>query len=147
MPLFAPRPAIGFAHPEEGRGKGNKEDNDGEERLMRCRVGVFSTLTNSYALVAVGASENFYRYVLLTLLLRTTNLDGGGGTPVGDLEEKWNGNGIEADQNSVFEAELQDVIPICHATIAGTRIIGRLTAGYVYTQVEKGWDRLGGTQC
>lgn len=54
------------------------------------RVGVFSTLTNSYALVAVGASENFY---------------------------------------SVFEAELQDVIPICHATIAGTRIVGRLTAG------------------
>lgn len=37
-------------------------------------------------------------------------------------------------QCSVFEAELQDVIPICHATIAGTRIIGRLTAGYVYTQ-------------
>jgi hypothetical protein len=32
---------------------------------------------------------------------------------------------------SIFEAELQDVIPICHATIAGTRIIGRLTAGYV----------------
>ncbi|CAK3855293.1 eukaryotic translation initiation factor 6 [Lecanosticta acicola] len=53
-------------------------------------VGVFSTLTNSYALVAVGASENFY---------------------------------------SVFEAELQDVIPICHCTIAGTRIVGRLTAG------------------
>ncbi|TVY16754.1 Eukaryotic translation initiation factor 6 [Lachnellula arida] len=55
-------------------------------------VGVFATLTNSYALVAVGASENFY---------------------------------------SVFEAELADVIPITHATIAGTRIIGRLTAGYV----------------
>ncbi|MCJ1435135.1 Eukaryotic translation initiation factor 6 [Xylographa pallens] len=53
-------------------------------------VGVFSTLTNSYAIVAIGASENFY---------------------------------------SVFEAELQDVIPICHATIAGTRIVGRLTAG------------------
>jgi hypothetical protein len=32
--------------------------------------------------------------------------------------------------SSVFEAELQDVIPICHATIAGTHIIGRLTAGY-----------------
>ncbi len=56
------------------------------------RVGVFATLTNSFALVAVGASENFY---------------------------------------SVFEAELQDVIPICRTTIAGTRIIGRLTAGYV----------------
>lgn len=55
-------------------------------------VGVFSTLTNSYALTAIGASENFY---------------------------------------SVFEAELQDVIPICRTTIAGTRIIGRLTAGYV----------------
>ena len=26
------------------------------------RVGVFSTLTNAYALVAIGASENFYRY-------------------------------------------------------------------------------------
>ena len=33
--------------------------------------------------------------------------------------------------NSVFEAELQDVIPVCHTTIAGTRIVGRLTAGYV----------------
>lgn len=27
------------------------------------RVGVFATLTNSYALTAIGASENFYRYV------------------------------------------------------------------------------------
>lgn len=53
-------------------------------------VGVFATLTNSYALVAMGASENFY---------------------------------------SVFEAELQDVIPICRTTIAGTRITGRLTTG------------------
>lgn len=33
--------------------------------------------------------------------------------------------------SSVFEAELADVIPICHTTIAGTRIVGRLTAGYV----------------
>ena len=41
---------------------------------------------------------------------------------------------------SVFEAELQDVIPICHATIAGTRIIGRLTAGYVRFR-SKGTDR------
>ncbi|ODV92097.1 hypothetical protein CANCADRAFT_82280 [Tortispora caseinolytica NRRL Y-17796] len=53
-------------------------------------VGVFSKLTNSYSLVAVGGSENFY---------------------------------------SVFEAELGDVIPIIHTTIAGTRIVGRLTAG------------------
>lgn len=30
---------------------------------------------------------------------------------------------------SVFEAELADIIPVCYATIAGTRIVGRLTAG------------------
>jgi len=53
-------------------------------------IGVFATLTNSYALVATGGSMNFY---------------------------------------SVFEAELADVIPICQTTIAGTRIVGRLTAG------------------
>jgi translation initiation factor 6 len=53
-------------------------------------IGVFSKLTNSYALVATGASENFY---------------------------------------SVFEAQLQGVVPIVHTSIAGTRIIGRLSAG------------------
>ena len=30
---------------------------------------------------------------------------------------------------SAFEAELADVVPIVHTTIAGTRIIGRMTAG------------------
>ena len=34
--------------------------------------------------------------------------------------------------DSIFEAELQDVIPICRATIAGTRIIGTLTTGYFF---------------
>ncbi|KAJ1734222.1 Eukaryotic translation initiation factor 6 [Coemansia biformis] len=53
-------------------------------------IGVFSKLTNSYSLVAIGGSENFY---------------------------------------SVFESELGDVIPVIHTSIAGTRIIGRLTAG------------------
>ncbi len=51
---------------------------------------MFSKLTNSYCLVAIGGSENFY---------------------------------------SVFESELADVIPVVHASIAGTRVIGRLTAG------------------
>lgn len=55
---------------------------------------------------------------------------------------------VGASENfySVFEAELQDVIPICRTTIAGTRIIGRLTAGYVLTKTpayyaweSKGW--------
>ena len=77
--------------------------------LTATRVGVFSTLTNSYAIVAIGASENFYRYERMPHV-------GGTGADVGSY--------------SVFEAELQDVIPICHATIAGTRIVGRLTAGY-----------------
>ncbi|CAG8793740.1 28575_t:CDS:2, partial [Racocetra persica] len=53
-------------------------------------IGVFSRLTNSYCLVALGGSENFY---------------------------------------SVFESELNDIIPVIHTSIAGTRIIGRLTAG------------------
>ena len=63
---------------------------------VRCQfennndIGVFSKLTNSYCLVAVGGSENFY---------------------------------------SVFEAELADHIPVVHASIAGTRIIGRMTVG------------------
>jgi hypothetical protein len=53
-------------------------------------IGVFSKLTNTYCLVAVQGSTNFY---------------------------------------SAFESELQDVVPIVHSTIGGTRIIGRLTAG------------------
>ncbi|PKC69151.1 eukaryotic translation initiation factor 6 [Rhizophagus irregularis] len=53
-------------------------------------LGVFSRLTNSYCLVAIGGSENFY---------------------------------------SVFESELGDLIPVVHASIAGTRIVGRLSAG------------------
>ncbi|KAI8359576.1 eukaryotic translation initiation factor 6 [Mortierella sp. GBAus27b] len=53
-------------------------------------IGVFAMLTNSYCLVAIGGSENFY---------------------------------------SVFEAELKDVLPIVHTSIAGTRIIGRLCVG------------------
>lgn len=53
-------------------------------------VGVFSKLTNTYCLVAIGGSENFY---------------------------------------SVFEGELTDVVPVIHTSIAGCRIIGRLTVG------------------
>lgn len=63
---------------------------------VRCQfennneIGVFSTLTNAYCLVAVGGSENFY---------------------------------------SVFEAELADHVPVVHATVAGTRVIGRMCTG------------------
>ncbi|KAJ3143816.1 eukaryotic translation initiation factor 6 [Irineochytrium annulatum] len=53
-------------------------------------IGVFSRLTNSYCLVAIGGSENFY---------------------------------------SVFESELAESFPVVHTSIAGTRIIGRLSVG------------------
>ncbi|CBY13962.1 unnamed protein product [Oikopleura dioica] len=53
-------------------------------------VGVFAKLTNKYAVVGIGANENFY---------------------------------------SVLESELSDIIPVVHTSIAGCRIIGRLTAG------------------
>lgn len=55
-----------------------------------CDVGVFSQLTNSYCLTALGASQNFY---------------------------------------SVFEAELADHIPVVQTSIAGMRIVGRVTVG------------------
>ena len=54
-------------------------------------VGVFATLTNSYALTAYGASHNFF---------------------------------------SQFEAELADHIPVVQTSVAGSRIVGRLTVGH-----------------
>lgn len=53
-------------------------------------IGVFAKLTNSYCLVSIGGSENFY---------------------------------------SVFEAELGPYIPVVHCSIAGTKIVGRVTCG------------------
>ncbi|KAF5299711.1 hypothetical protein FQA39_LY11506 [Lamprigera yunnana] len=65
---------------------------------MACRVqfennneiGVFAKLTNSYCLVGIGGSENFY---------------------------------------STFECELADTIPVIHLSLAGCRIIGRMSVG------------------
>lgn len=53
-------------------------------------IGVFSKLTNSYCLVAIGGCEAFY---------------------------------------SIYESELVDDIPVIHASLAGCRIIGRLSVG------------------
>jgi len=64
LPLFAPCPAIDRLRPAQKDGEAVGEEGVEENVLTGDRVGVFSTLTNSYALVAVGASENFYRYVL-----------------------------------------------------------------------------------
>eukprot|EP01116_Phalansterium_solitarium_P008856 TRINITY_DN22820_c0_g1_i1.p1 TRINITY_DN22820_c0_g1~~TRINITY_DN22820_c0_g1_i1.p1 ORF type:complete len:244 (-),score=58.82 TRINITY_DN22820_c0_g1_i1:311-1042(-) len=52
-------------------------------------IGVFSKLTNSYCLLALGGDVNF----------------------------------------KVFETELADHIPVVYASVAGTAIVGRLTAG------------------
>jgi translation initiation factor 6 len=63
---------------------------------LRCQfensseIGVFSRLTNSYCLVALQGSENFY---------------------------------------SAFESELVRDIPVIHASIGGTRIVGRVCVG------------------
>ena len=53
-------------------------------------AGVFSQLTNAYAVIALGGAENFY---------------------------------------SVFESELADHIPVIKTSIAGTRLVGRMTVG------------------
>ncbi|KAF9574247.1 Eukaryotic translation initiation factor 6 [Mortierella alpina] len=76
----------GYAQSNVGGGY----QNHGAQFENNNEIGVFAMLTNSYCLVAVGGSENFY---------------------------------------SVFEAELKDVIPVIHTSIAGTRIIGRLCVG------------------
>jgi hypothetical protein len=64
FPLFAPCPAIGLLRPGQKDGEAVGAEGQDKNVLTGDRVGVFSTLTNSYALVAVGASENFYRYVV-----------------------------------------------------------------------------------
>lgn len=60
-------------------------------------VGVFAKLTNTYCLVSIGGSENFY---------------------------------------SVFESELGPYIPVIHTSIAGTRIIGRVTCGKIKLMID-----------
>lgn len=36
---------------------------------------MFATLTNAYAIVAIGASENFYRSVVFLAFLRSTGIE------------------------------------------------------------------------
>jgi translation initiation factor 6 len=60
-------------------------------------IGVFSKLTNSYCLVAIGGSANFYRSV----------------QPCHAPSEHC--------CFSTFEAELADVIPVCYTSVAGCR--------------------------
>jgi translation initiation factor 6 len=84
-------------------------------------IGCFARLTNSYCLVGIGASENFYRYDAIKLnlleshqvfffLLRVRTL-------------------IVCCFISIFEGELSDYMPIVHTTIGDCRVVGRLTTG------------------
>jgi translation initiation factor 6 len=43
--------------------------------------------------------------------------------------------GIGGSENfySVFESELADHIPVVHCSIAGTRIVGRMCVGEIFT--------------
>lgn len=92
-------------------------------------IGVFSKLTNSYCIVAIGGAETFYRFVLLLsllqvmflLLCRVPHM-------LWNTKTRWINEDCEI-LYSVYEAELADTIPVIHASIAGCRIIGRLTVG------------------
>jgi translation initiation factor 6 len=73
-------------------------------------IGVFAKLTNTYCIVGVGASENFYRYELNSFRNILVYL-------------------LFILLNSIFEGELAEHMPVVHATIADCRIVGRLSAG------------------
>jgi translation initiation factor 6 len=77
-------------------------------------VGVFSRLTNSYCLVAQGSSSNFYRYDHSPSLIWVVEH-----VPIQ----------FQLFLFSVFESELAEVMPVIFTSIAGCRVIGRLTAG------------------
>uniref|UniRef100_A0A8D1Z2X4 Eukaryotic translation initiation factor 6 n=1 Tax=Sus scrofa TaxID=9823 RepID=A0A8D1Z2X4_PIG len=100
-----------------------------------CEIGCFAKLTNTYCLVAIGGSENFYRCI---------------GRESGPAGIVWVGGGEKCLESgaaagraqalrllcppssclySVFEGELADTIPVVHASIAGCRIIGRMCVG------------------
>ena len=115
-------------------------------------VGVFSTLTNSYAIIALGAAENFYRRAAHAWSRR------GLGVVIGSRGGCWDAaerppkvsqtcgssdlppasHGLRpltrrplpsAPPCSVFEAELADHIPVIKTSVAGTRLVGRMSVG------------------
>lgn len=94
-------------------------------------IGVFSKLTNSYCIVAIGGAETFYRFVLLFSLLQVM-YQRSAVFCIRTCCEIPKRDGFNEDCEifySVYEAELADTIPVIHASIAGCRIIGRLTVG------------------
>lgn len=83
-------------------------------------IGVFAKLTNAYCLCAVGAAENFYRCSLLAARHRARHIE----------TYKYTQNDtLYTVGCSVFEAELADHIPVVKTSVAGTRLVGRVTVG------------------
>ena len=82
-------------------------------------IGVFSKLTNAYCLVAIGGSENFYRLVFIYSCISSSRV----------VNHCLYSIVIFFLCKSIFESELADTIPVIHTSVAGCRIIGRLTVG------------------
>ena len=74
-------------------------------------IGVFASLTNSYCITALGGSENFYRF--RTSFFSSTNMVGL----------------VKLANISVFQSELASDIPVVKTSIAGTRLVGRMSVG------------------
>jgi translation initiation factor 6 len=98
-------------------------------------IGVFAKLTNAYCLVALGGSENFYRYS--NLVRPQCNAE----MAVKQISTFYFGRvsthwaiGLYVMASgcmlcSVFQAELAEHIPVIKTSIAGTRLVGRMTVG------------------
>lgn len=103
-------------------------------------IGCFAKLTNTYCLVAIGGSENFYRWVRRRKMIVCTHLMYNMRTchtlhcltqvsKQDNMHLMWFLFFIFVFIFSVFEGELSETIPVVHASIAGCRIIGRMCVG------------------
>ena len=73
-------------------------------------IGVFSNLTNAYALCAIGGSENFYSVFEHVREARPVS------------------HAMPSYVHFLLQ-ELADHIPVIHTSIAGCRFVGRVTVG------------------
>lgn len=93
-------------------------------------IGVFAKLTNGYCLTALGASENFYRwpYFCRPALSKFCGCTSTRRLPLTKQHAAC----------SVFEAELADHIPVVKTSVAGTRLVGRVTVGAMRQRAATG---------
>lgn len=103
-------------------------------------IGVFAKLTNKYCLTAIGGSENFYRYILcvhrfswISRVICVCVILCWHSLIMVSRQVLWFSS-IFYDPcliSSTFESELSDHMPVVKASIAGTRIIGRMCVGRI----------------